>query len=230
MNEVNTEGIAVDLENAIASFKIQIDPKARTTSRLFAQELQNKDLRFLDIGCGIGRHLLVLKNNQISNVIGLDIVYKLVEIGQRELNLNNLLVANALSLPLPGSSIDRVLMYNVIEHCSQPEKVFSEVYRILAWDGRLYMDVPNAHSMGDRLFRWGGKLVYGKTSHIQKFTLKRIEHIVDRTGFRVLQRVVQKGIYLDYPQLKRYPTLKKVLRLMFNREVLGWELQLGKKR
>jgi len=230
MNEINKEGIAVDLENAIASFKAQIDPKARTTSRLFAQELQNKDLKFLDIGCGIGRHLLVLKNNHIRNAIGFDIVYQLAEIGRRELGLEDLFVANAARLPLPDSSIDRALMYNVIEHCSQPEQVFSEVYRVLSWEGLLYMDAPNAHSMGDRLFRWGGKIVYGKTSHIQKFTLRRIEHMLDLTGFHVLQRVVQKGIYLDYPQLKKLSILKKILRLMFNREVLGWELQLGKKR
>ena len=229
MNEVDKEGIAVDQKNAIAAFKTQMDPNAKMTGRLFAQDLQNKDLRFLDVGCGIGRHMLILRNNGIRNALGFDIVYKLAEIAHREFELENLLVANALHIPLPSNSTDRVLMYNVIEHCSGPDKVLSEAHRILSRNGLLYMDVPNAKSMGDRLFRWGGKIVYGKTSHIQKFTLSRVERVVDMTGFRILQCITQRGIYLDYPQLKRYPMLKKILRLMFDKEILGWELKLGKK-
>ena len=230
MREVEEEGIAVDLENAIQAFQIQINTNATMSSRLFAQDLQNKSLRYLDIGCGIGRYMLILKNNGIKNVFGFDIVYRLVEIGNREYGLKNILAASAKRIPLPKGSVDRVLMYNVIEHCSEPEKVLSEVHRILTPDGFLYMDVPNARSMGDRLFRWGGKIVYGKTSHIQKFTWGRIERIVAMTNFQVMQYKTQRGIFLDYPQLNGFTVLKKILGLLFGEEIAAWELKLGKKQ
>ena len=143
--------------------------------------------------------------------------------------MQNLFVANALGIPLVDGSIDRCLLYNVIEHCSEPEKVLKEVYRVLCKSGILYMDAPNARSMGDRIFRWGGRIVYGKTSHIQKFTRKRIEALVIKTGFRIVEYKVSRGIFVDYPQLERFNTMKRILKFLFSKEVGSWELKLAKK-
>ena len=125
-------------------------------------------------------------------------------------------------------SLLAVIFYNVIEHCSDPEKVMREIFRVLSEDGILYMDCPNANSMGDRFFRWGSILLYGKTSHIQKFTKKRIELIIQRAGFSIEKLLTYRGIFVDYPQLKKFPCLKRLLRFLFGREIGGWEFKLKK--
>lgn len=72
----------------------EINPNSMISNRFFDQDMNNKGLVFLDVGCGIGRHLLILKNN-------------------------------------------RCLLYNTIEHCSEPNEVLREIYRILRKDEML---------------------------------------------------------------------------------------------
>lgn len=229
VGEISKEGIAVNLENAVRLFKQEIAPESTKSGRLFDGDLGNKDLYFLDVGCGIGRHLLILRNNGIRNCLGFDVMYDLVEIARKEFDLGNTFVGNALHIPLPDHSMDRCLLYNVIEHCSAPEAVLREISRILKKAGILYMDVPNARSIGDRIFRWGGLLVYGKTSHIQKFTRKKIERLLENAGFSISEIRTTRGIFLEYPQIERLGFIKKVLRYFWGNEVSGWELKLGKK-
>ncbi len=229
LEEIDREGIAVNLDVAIEAFKGHIDRNAIKSGRLFDQELMNKNLKFLDVGCGIGGHLLILRNNGIQYAFGFDIVYRLVKIAKSEYGVKNLLVANGMRIPLIDGSVDRVILYNVIEHCSEPIGVLNEIYRVLSRDGILYMDAPNARSTGDRIYRWGSRIVYGKTSHIQKFTMKKIELLVEKTGFRIDECKTNMGIFVDYPQLKRLAYLKWLLKFLFGKEIGSWELKLVKK-
>lgn len=228
VKEIEREGIAVDLDSAIRVFEKEIDPTATKSGRLFDQDLNGKDLVFLDIGCGIGRHLLILKNNDIQHFFGFDIVHKLVQIARDEFGLRNLFVANAIRIPIADDSVDRCLFYNTIEHCSEPEEVLRQIWRVLRNGGILYMDVPNYKSMGDRIFRWGGKIIYGKTSHIQKFTKEKIENLIKKAGFKIDECTTHRGIFVDYPQLKEFAFLKWILRFLFEKEVCSWELKLIK--
>lgn len=229
IKEIDREGVSVNLESAITLFKEEINPDSMISNRLFDQDMNDKSLIFLDVGCGIGRHLLILKNNDIKHAFGFDIIHNLIQIARKEFHLQNLFVSNALRIPLANNSVDRCLLYNTIEHCSEPNEVLREIHRILRKDGILYMDVPNARSMGDILFRWGGRIVYGKTSHIQKFTRKRVESLVEMAGFRMVECKVHRGIFVEYPQLKRFAGLKRILRFLFRNEVNSWELKLAKK-
>lgn len=227
-DEICAEGVAVRPDSAIELFKREIDPDRVVSGKLFDRDLDNKDLAFLDVGCGIGRHLLILRNNGIKNASGFDIIFDLVRIAKFDYNLKDVFVAGAGRIPLPDRSIDRCLFYNVIEHCSDPYAVLGEIYRVLSDGGKVYMDVPNSRSAGDRLFRWGGKIIYGKTSHIQKFTRDKIEAMVSETGFQISKIHVLRGIFVDYPQLDYFGVVKYLLKKLFGREISGWELILQK--
>ncbi len=222
------EGIAVDVNNAIALFRREIDPESRSSGRLFDQEVKRTGASFLDIGCGIGRHLLVLRSNGLQNMLGFDVMPELVRIARNDYDLANVFVANATRIPIRNASIDFCLLYNVIEHCKDPGKVLEEIRRVLKKDGTLYMDVPNARSMGDRIFRWGGITIYGKTSHIQTFTLKKFRKLLQNAGFEIEELKTARGIFIDYPQLERFGWLRKIVTFLFGNEVSGWEFKLRK--
>jgi len=226
--EHEEEGIAVDLDNAIALFRREIDPESRSAGRLFDRETGNAGKSFLDAGCGIGRHLIVLRNNGIQNMLGFDIMPELVRIAQKDYDLSNLFVANATRIPIRNASIDICLLYNVIEHCSHPGKVLEEVRRVLKKEGTLYMDAPNARSMGDRIFRWGGIVFYGKTSHIQTFTFDKFRKLLQDAGFEIEEQKTARGIFIDYPQLKRFGWIREIVTFLFGNEVSGWEFKLRK--
>jgi len=51
-------------------------------------------------------------------------------------------VADAHCIPLPDSSVDAVLIQAVLEHVLEPERVVSEVWRVLADDGVVYAETP----------------------------------------------------------------------------------------
>jgi SAM-dependent methyltransferase len=227
-SEIKREGVAINLKNAVTVFKKEIDPDSRVSGRLFDSYLNDTQSIFLDIGCGIGRHLLILRNNGIRRFMGFDIVCDCVEIARSEFGLRNVFVANALSIPFANSTVDRCFLYDSIEHCSDPAKVLREVNRVLTRGGILFMNAPNGNSMGDRFFRWGGKIIYGKTSHIQKFTKRKLQSMVEGAGFRIMECKVQHGIFVDYLQFEKFSGFKKILTFLFGNEVSGWELRLQK--
>ena len=53
-------------------------------------------------------------------------------------------------LPLPDSSIDRILMVHALEHCEDPRETLKEAWRVLAPEGRLVIVVPNRRGLWAR--------------------------------------------------------------------------------
>jgi SAM-dependent methyltransferase len=53
-------------------------------------------------------------------------------------------------LPLPDSSIDRILMVHALEHAEDPRETLKEAWRVLAPGGRLVIVVPNRRGIWAR--------------------------------------------------------------------------------
>ncbi len=53
-------------------------------------------------------------------------------------------------LPLPDSSVDRILMVHALEHAENPQQALLEIWRVLAPGGRLIIAVPNRRGMWAR--------------------------------------------------------------------------------
>lgn len=54
-------------------------------------------------------------------------------------------------LPLPDSSIDRVLLVHLLEHSENPNETLTEIWRVLAPGGRLVIVVPHRRGIWARL-------------------------------------------------------------------------------
>lgn len=101
-------------------------------------------LRFLDLGCGKGRHSLFFAK-QGFEVYAIDIsesgIRILKERAKEEGLSINTTCGDMHSLPFPAEFFDCVLSYHAIYHTDRKglEKSISEVYRVLREDGEFYV-------------------------------------------------------------------------------------------
>ncbi|MBP0438179.1 class I SAM-dependent methyltransferase [Tianweitania sediminis] len=54
-------------------------------------------------------------------------------------------------LPLPNSSVDRMLLVHLLEHSENPHETLTEIWRVLAPGGRLVLVVPHRRGIWARL-------------------------------------------------------------------------------
>lgn len=74
--------------------------------------------------------------------------------------------ADATALPFAPGTFELVISNHSLEHIDRPEKALREIGRTLTSDGALYIAVPDASTLTDRIYRWmaqGG-------GHINAFT------------------------------------------------------------
>jgi 2-polyprenyl-3-methyl-5-hydroxy-6-metoxy-1,4-benzoquinol methylase len=151
-----------------------------------------KEGRVLDVGCGNGERLALLK--QLGwTVKGIDIDRQAVEAARQkgvDADCGELKV-----MPYPASSFDAVILSHVIEHVPQPVELLSECARVLKPGGRLVMLTPNAESLGLDFYGrcWRG---LEPPRHLQIFSRPALERIVKEAGLSVV-----KGQSLVGPQV-----------------------------
>lgn len=117
------------------------------------------DARVLDVGCGDGFHLGLLREfgHARWTLEGVDLDERAVKAARaRGLSVRR----GALeSLDVPEGSFDLALMIQTIEHVSDPVRLVSAVRRVLKPGGRLLVVTDNTDSLDFTVFRrrhWGG--------------------------------------------------------------------------
>ncbi|MCX7845173.1 MAG: class I SAM-dependent methyltransferase [Dictyoglomaceae bacterium] len=100
--------------------------------------------KFLDLGCGKGRHALFFAKNSFE-VYALDISPSGIELLKEKARSENLeiftTVSDMLSLPYENEFFDCILSYHAIYHTHKEglKRAISEVYRVLKRDGEFYV-------------------------------------------------------------------------------------------
>lgn len=106
--------------------------------------------KLLDLGCGVGRHALLMSANSFevtATDLSLDGINKLQETAKSQ-NLNiTTKVADMLSPPFPNNSFDCLIAYHAIYHTDDAGiiKVISEIKRLLSNNGEAFISF-NAQS------------------------------------------------------------------------------------
>lgn len=90
--------------------------------------------KILDLGCGDGRHARLIKSMGASQVLGVDINEKMVELANAK-NIGNpdvtFQVANGNQIPVESESMDIIVSNFVIHYFEDAQEVFSEISRVL---------------------------------------------------------------------------------------------------
>jgi SAM-dependent methyltransferase len=151
--------------------------------------------RLLDLGCGGGRHSYAAMRRG-ATVVALDADPDVV---QDLLRLQRLMVADgdlpasppggavhgdALALPFPDASFDRVIASEVLEHIWADERAIVELNRILKPGGKLAVTVPTRFP--ERVC-WALDTEYhsGEGGHIRIYRQRDLEQKLERGGLVV---------------------------------------------
>ncbi len=157
-------------------------PNYRSPKRAYEQLLDHTvtaDTIWLDVGCG--RHLTgnsqlnVALSRRARLIVGCDRDPHL----KRHETLHHLVLCDAAALPFRDETFTLVTAAMVAEHLEHPDRVFSEVARIIAPGGRFIVFTPN---------KWNYAMVVARlTPHWFHMTYKRLTYFLNRREWRTFQ-------------------------------------------
>jgi 2-polyprenyl-3-methyl-5-hydroxy-6-metoxy-1,4-benzoquinol methylase len=163
----------------------------KVRARLEAQRLLSwcRDLpdhaRILDVGCGDGFHLNLLKKygKKGWTLEGVDIDKRAVKTAQKSgLKIH---LGSMEQVDLAKNAYDLILMIQTIEHVAKPSRILSAIKSVLKPKGKLVIITDNTNSVDFALFKggyWGG---YHFPRHWNLFNADSLTRLAEKTGFEV---------------------------------------------
>lgn len=106
--------------------------------------------------------------------------------------------ADAARLPFRGRTFDAVVCNHGLEHFKELKPALQEIGRVLKRDGALFVSVPDATTLHDRLYRW----VANGGGHVNLFD-KPTELAAMLAWYSGLPHVATKVLYASYSYLNR---------------------------
>ena len=112
---------------------------------------------------------------------------------------NAFIQADAAKLPFPDRCFDAVIASHSLEHVVNLEGTLKEIGRVVHAEGSLYVAVPDASTISDRLFRWA----YDGGGHVNPFC--SADELAQRLNrFTGLKLVAVRDLYSSFEYLNRY--------------------------
>ena len=97
----------------------------------------NKKVKLLDVGCGTGNLLAILKRESMAELYGIDLSEKMLKKARNKLGRVHLKIGNAENLKYKDKSFDYVFSVDAFHHYSNQQKAMHEFYRVLKNGGKL---------------------------------------------------------------------------------------------
>jgi len=149
----------------------------RVIDRHFAVDKQTP---ILDLGCGHGAFVYVLRQNGYTSVRGVDVSQEQVALA-RDLGIDGIVQGDLLDHlhRAESGSVGVVLLWDILEHLTREQSfvVLDEVFRVLSPGGKCVIHVPNAEGI------FGMRVRYGDLTHEQSFTPSSASQLLTTVGF-----------------------------------------------
>lgn len=142
----------------------------------------DRSTRILDLGCGYGAVLYLLREMGYRSLRGVDTSPEQVQLAHH-LNLDvecgNL---HETLTAVPEGSLDVIFAFDVLEHLSRPEllQLGDLIFRALSPRGQLIVHAPNASAI------FSGNIRYGDLTHELAFTRTSLRQFGNSCGLRLI--------------------------------------------
>src|SRR3989338_11026929 len=134
----------------------------------------------LDIGCGWGEFLEVLRRHRI-NYLGIDTSNRSISICKKKgLNARRKQIQN---LKTGKKRYDAISMFQVIEHIENPLPVLRAALKLLKKGGILLITTPNHESPIRKILKQNWS-VYHDPTHVAFYDKKTLKTVLKKAGFR----------------------------------------------
>lgn len=105
-------------------------------------DINQKD-KVLDLGCGDGLNIVILREMGVNNIIGVDISKKILEEAKKNNPKNKFYLASAEKLPFKGSRFNVIFLDSVFHHLLEYKPALTEIRRVLKKGGYLCFSEPH---------------------------------------------------------------------------------------
>lgn len=140
----------------------------------------DKNIEILEIGCGWGKFIKALQEENYNNVVGIDISSEQIQIAKKDVGLKNVIEIDALKyLDQLNHKLDLVILSDVLEHLQNEYAIelFSEIHKKLNTNGKVIVQVPNGLSLLN-------PIRYADITHVQAFIPQSLGQIFRLSGYR----------------------------------------------
>lgn len=182
---------------------------------------------WLDIGTGTGKGLALLAQQSVApQVVALDLSHAMLTKVREQFAAVPLVCADAERLPFQDAVFDGLFSSLAIQWCQRPERLFSELSRVLKDDGEVILSTLLRGSMPELGLAW--HRVDGRTHHNHYCTLAELLGQAEAAGFTVMS-AQQHTMTSWYPCVKEAVySLKKIGASFITGETLRMSPSLWK--
>jgi ubiquinone/menaquinone biosynthesis C-methylase UbiE len=142
----NIEPCTKEWFDAVENFRYSIEPMIFSV----AQFSLHHGKKVLEIGVGAGTDHLQWARSGVK-LYGVDLTHAAIELTKKRFNIygfeSQLTKIDAEELPFDDNSFDVVYSWGVIHHSNNPDKIISEIFRVLKKDGKFIGMFYNRYSI-----------------------------------------------------------------------------------
>jgi SAM-dependent methyltransferase len=149
----------------------------------------SRPVKILEVGCGDGSLLIDLKNNFPDvSATGVDLAFTENIITRSRREGITLLTGRIEDISLPDNEYDLVIMNQLIEHLWNPVQVLRKIRNSLASNGMISIETINILAYDRKIFRGGLWGAFYFPRHLNFFSFKSLEKLLDISGFEVCKQ------------------------------------------
>jgi ubiquinone/menaquinone biosynthesis C-methylase UbiE len=185
------------------------------------------DAKILDVGCGDGFHLNLLRQygKKSWTLEGIDLDKRAIEMASKSgLKVHQ---GSVESIDLPHNTYDLAFMIMTIEHVEKPGEVLKGVLRLLKPGGKILIITDSTDALDFKLFKkkyWGG---YHFPRHWNLFNKNSITKLAQKNGFEVEVCGTQVSPVNWVYTIHNWLVAKKAPKWMINRFTLKSTVSLS---
>lgn len=180
---VSSKGMDTGSRDKVERF--HYDRQYDETLSFIKQNFKRKDIKILDVGCGMGGFLKYLQGRGFKNLYGTEI--------DPSFNKCNISIFNGDFLDFDTAErFDFIIFNNVLEHVKSPEALLRKAYAILNNKGFIRVQVPNDLSYTQykavSYMKRPNFYFFSPPEHLHYFDFDSMEKMLEANNFKIVKK------------------------------------------